>query len=102
MPVSFTITVNPGPLGTLIIPNTFTPNGDGVNDTWDIKYLNSYPLCTVQIFTRWGQSVYSSIGYGAPWDGTYRGAALPSGTYYYVINLKNNTQLLSGFVAIIR
>jgi len=87
---------------TIIIPNTFTPNGDGINDTWVIKYLDFYPQCTVQIFTRWGQSVYSSIGYGTPWDGTYRGAALPSGTYYYVINLKNNTQLLSGFVAIIR
>ena len=102
IPVTFTITVNPGPLGTLIIPNTFTPNGDGINDTWDIKYLNAYTQCTVQIFNRWGQNVYSSIGYGIPWDGKYKGAALPSGTYYYVINLQNNTQLLSGFVAIIR
>jgi len=101
-PLSFTVTVIPGEIGPTIIPNTFTPNGDGINDTWDIKFLNSYPQCTVQIFNRWGQNVYSSIGYGIPWDGTYKGAALPSGTYYYVINLQNNSQLLSGWVAIIR
>jgi gliding motility-associated-like protein len=86
----------------VIIPNTFTPNGDGINDTWDIKYLGYYLNCTVQIFNRWGQSVYSSNGYGTPWDGTYKSAPLPTGTYYYVINLKNNSKLLSGYVAIIR
>ena len=86
----------------IVIPNTFTPNGDGINDTWNIKNLDSYPNCTVQIFNRWGQNVYTSIGYGLPWDGTYRKAALPTGTYYYIINLKNNSKLLSGYVAIIR
>jgi gliding motility-associated-like protein len=86
----------------LIIPNTFTPNGDGVNDTWDIKNLNAYANCTVQIFNRWGQNVYSSIGYGTPWDGTYKGSPLPAGAYYYIINLKNGLGPLSGFVAMIR
>ncbi|MDR3696012.1 beta-propeller fold lactonase family protein [Mucilaginibacter sp.] len=101
----YTITPFPGILtviGAIVIPNTFTPNGDGVNDTWNIKYLNVYNSCTVQIFTRYGENVYSSIGYGTPWDGTYKGAKLPTGTYYYVINLKNDTKPLSGFIAIIR
>jgi len=84
------------------IPNTFTPNGDGINDTWNIKYLDTYPNCSVQIFSRWGEIVYSSIGYGIPWDGTYKGSALPSGTYYYIINLKNGLNPISGFVAIVR
>ena len=87
---------------TIIIPNAFTPNGDGVNDTWDIKYLNLYPNCTVAIFNRWGQNLFSSVGYGVPWDGTYRGAALPTGTYYYIVNLKDGGKVLSGYVAIIR
>ncbi|MGN6637615.1 MAG: gliding motility-associated C-terminal domain-containing protein, partial [Mucilaginibacter sp.] len=109
IPVSFTITVdpatppvNPGTPGSIVIPNTFTPNGDGINDTWNIKSLSTYANCTVQIFDRWGQRIYSSIGYGVPWDGTYRGAGVPGGTYYYIIDLKNNTPPLAGFVAVIR
>jgi gliding motility-associated-like protein len=86
----------------LSIPNTFTPNGDGINDTWNVKYLDSYTNCTVDIYNRYGEKVYSSIGYGIPWNGTFKGAALPAGTYYYIIDLKNGGKVLSGFVAIIR
>ncbi|HZY38475.1 MAG TPA: gliding motility-associated C-terminal domain-containing protein [Mucilaginibacter sp.] len=105
---NYTITYLPGILTilpseqSLVVPNAFTPNGDGVNDTWNIQYLNLYGNCSVNVFTRWGQNVYSSLGYGAPWDGTYKGAVLPSGTYYYVINFKNGLSPLSGYVAIIR
>jgi gliding motility-associated-like protein len=89
-------------LQSIAVPNAFTPNGDGINDTWDIKYLNAYQNCTVKVFNRWGQLVFNSIGYGIPWNGTYNGSALPTGTYYYLINLKNNSRLLSGFVEIVR
>ena len=84
------------------VPNAFTPNGDGINDTWNIKYLDSYPNCTVKIYNRYGENVYSSIGYGIPWNGTYNGSALPTGPYYYIINLKNGIKVLSGDVTIIR
>jgi gliding motility-associated-like protein len=86
----------------IVIPNTFTPNGDGINDTWDIKYLSYYPNCSVQVFTRWGQNIYTSTGYPTPWNGDYHNIPLPIGTYYYIINLENNSLLLSGFVMIIR
>jgi len=102
---NYTFTYVPGTLTIfppLFIPNTFTPNGDGVNDKWEITALNAYPDCTVEIFNRYGQNVYSSIGYGIPWNGTYKGAALPTGTYYYIIDLKEGSKLLSGFVAIVR
>jgi len=89
-------------LPPLFIPNTFTPNGDGVNDKWDIGHLSEFTDCTVQVFSRYGQPVYSSIGYAAPWNGTYKGARLPTGTYYYLIDLKNRGALLSGFVTIVR
>ncbi len=79
-----------------VIPNNFTPNGDGVNDTWDIKYIDSYPGCTVDIFNRYGSHLFTSIGYAKAWDGTYNGAPLPVGTYYYVINPKNGRNRLSG------
>ena len=86
----------------IIVPNTFTPNGDRINDTWNIEHLDFYTNCTVQIYTRSGQLVYSSIGYGIPWDGTYKGHQLPTGTYYYIINLKDSGEKLSGYVTIIR
>jgi len=86
----------------LVVPNTFTPNGDGVNDTWDVQHIDLYPNSTIQVFNRWGQSVYSSTGYGIPWDGTYKGSVLPAGTYYYVIDLKNGGKPMSGFVALLK
>lgn len=100
--VSGTLTVTTIPGLAVIIPNTFTPNGDGINDTWDITNLNTYSSSTVQIFNRYGTLLFRSVGYPSPWAGTYNGAALPSGTYYYVITLLPGQKPLSGFVAIIR
>jgi len=79
---NYTFTYVPGVLTVslpqmITVPNAFTPNGDGVNDTWDIKFIDSYPNCTVNVYNRWGENVYSSIGYGIPWEGTYKGAVLP-------------------------
>lgn len=88
--------------GGVSIPNTFTPNGDGVNDKWDIQNLDDYPNCVVRIFDRWGSEVYNSKGYYTAWDGTIKGRRLPVGTYYYLINLNNGARPLSGFVALIR
>ncbi len=85
-----------------IIPNVFTPNGDGINDTWVILYLETYPGCTVDVFNRYGQPVYHSVGYNKPWDGRYKGNPLPAGTYYYVIDPKNGRQKMAGFVDIVR
>jgi gliding motility-associated-like protein len=102
-PVTFTITVSTNNfIYNIVVPNTFTPNGDGINDTWVIEKLNIFPNCTVDIYNRYGEKVYSSIGYGTPWDGKHRGAKLPVSTYYYIINLKNGSKILSGGITIIR
>jgi len=85
-----------------VIPNTFSPNGDGINDTWKIKYLDSYPGATVDVYNRYGQPVFHSNGYNKEWDGTMNGKALPIGTYYYVINPRNNKPIFSGSITIIR
>ncbi len=84
------------------VPNTFTPNGDGVNDTWNVKYLADYPGATVDIFNRYGDKLYKIVNYQVPWDGTTNGSELPVGTYYYIINPKNERKVISGSVTIIR
>jgi gliding motility-associated-like protein len=86
----------------IIINNTFTPNGDGINDYWDITGLIAYHEATVDVFTRWGQTVFHSLGYPKPWDGTSNGRAVPVGVYYYVINTHFNGEVLSGWVTVIR
>ncbi len=84
------------------VPNVFSPNGDGINDVWKIRYLEDYPGATVQVFNRFGQLVFYEVGYDKPWDGTYKGSALPIGTYYYIINPKNGRPTVSGSVTIIK
>jgi gliding motility-associated-like protein len=84
------------------IPNAFSPNGDGINDTWDIKYLESYPGATVDVFNRYGQIVFRSFGYNRAWDGRSNGQVLPIGTYYYIINPKNGKPMYTGSITIIR
>jgi gliding motility-associated-like protein len=86
----------------IVAPNAFTPNNDGVNDTWDIKNIENFPRSVVDIFNRWGKMVYSSIGYSVPWDGRYKGTNLPTDVYYYVINPNDGGKVISGSVTIIR
>nr|WP_294789806.1 PKD domain-containing protein [uncultured Mucilaginibacter sp.] len=89
-------------LKTPEMPNAFTPNGDGINDTWEIRYLDSYPGCTVNVFNRNGQKVFSSIGYPIPWDGRTNNSNLSAGVYYYIIDPKNGRKAMSGYITIIK
>jgi gliding motility-associated-like protein len=84
------------------IPNIFTPNGDGVNDTWIIQHLDKYTACKVSIFNRYGQKVFESTGYTTPWNGTMNGQPLPFGTYYYVIEPGGLLKPFTGYVTIIK
>ncbi len=87
----------------VVIYNTFTPNGDGVNDVWNIKNINYFPKATVKIYSQWGNQVFSSEeGYPKAWDGTNNGKELPAGTYYYIIKLDENTPDKSGYVTIVK
>ena len=85
-----------------IVPTAFTPNGDGVNDTWQIQYLDSYPGCTIDVFNRNGEKVFSSVGYAVPWDGRFNGLNMPMGAYYYIIDPKQGRSKIAGVVTIIR
>lgn len=85
-----------------VIPNIFSPNGDGIHDKWEIDHLDSYPGCVVEIYNRYGQMVYRIVNYTTPWDGRINGKDAPVGTYYYIINPRNGRKPITGFVDIIR
>ncbi|WP_377094478.1 gliding motility-associated C-terminal domain-containing protein [Mucilaginibacter boryungensis] len=76
--------VNPG----VSFPNAFTPNNDGINDTWNIIGLDQYPGTEVSVFDRTGSRVYHAINYAQPFNGKLNGVNLPAGTYYYIIDTK--------------
>jgi len=86
----------------LKIPNGFTPNADGQNDTWELEGIRNYPNCSVEIVNRWGNVVFKSEGYFAEWDGRYHDQPLPVGVYYYVVYLRESGYKLTGDVNIIR
>ena len=67
------------------IPNVFTPNGDGYNDTFYPVYTNIDKL-TMYVYNRWGNQIFEGSGKAAVWDGTYMGKKCPDGVYYYLID----------------
>ncbi|MFH6994969.1 gliding motility-associated C-terminal domain-containing protein, partial [Flavobacterium sp. FlaQc-48] len=72
------------------ISQAFTPNGDGINDTWVVSNIEYYPASTVRVFNRWGTEVFVARNYQNDWDGHYKGnsSSLPeSSSYYYQIDL---------------
>ena len=83
----------------------FTPNGDGINDTWIIQNADGYPEITVEIFNRWGERVFQSKGYDNStkvFNGSRNGKDLPVGTYYYVIRKDPGSKAVTGNVTIVR
>ncbi len=94
--VHITVLENPN------VPNAFTPNGDGLNDTWKIRYLDTYVDCTVDIYNRLGEHIFHSVGYKTPWDGRYKGKPVASGAYTYIINTKKHLHPFVGQVLVIR
>ncbi len=85
--------------------NAFSPDGDGVNDTWIIDAALLHPDNTVTVFNRWGDKLVSFEDYNnvtVVWDGMYKGNLLPSGTYFYVIEYHDINQQVSSWVQLTR
>jgi gliding motility-associated-like protein len=94
-------------ISDLVIPDVFSPNGDGINDTWEILGTENFQEVYVVIFDRSGQKVFESVNYNPLrfWNGTFRNKALPTSTYFYAITIdrsSNNPQVIKGSVTIIR
>ncbi|OIQ37486.1 MAG: hypothetical protein BM555_00755 [Crocinitomix sp. MedPE-SWsnd] len=89
----------------VIIPNGFTPNGDGFNDFFVIVNIEQYPDNAIVIFNRWGDQVYAAEPYQSEWDGNSAGAKMKitgdnvvDGTYFFVLDLGNGDDPINGFV----
>ncbi|HLN20671.1 MAG TPA: gliding motility-associated C-terminal domain-containing protein [Bacteroidales bacterium] len=87
----------------LIVPNMISPNGDLINDYWNIGEKELYPEMVITIFNRWGETIWrSERGYPNPWDGKVRGQVLPIDSYHYIIDLKNGSEPIIGNVTIVK
>lgn len=84
------------------VPNFFSPNGDGINDTWEINILQNYPEATISIYDRFGKLLYSFRGGDSGWDGTYAGHAIQQGTYWYMIDFHGARKPITGHLTIVR
>jgi len=85
----------------LDVPNVFTPNGDGKNDTFEIPALADYAENEIVIVNRWGNSVYEKKNYRNEWTGE----GLNEGTYFYVLKVKNGTgswEVYKSYITLLR
>jgi gliding motility-associated-like protein len=87
-------------------PKGFAPNNKGAINEWRIDDFAQFPNGVIEVYNRWGQRVFVSIGYRTPWDGTRNGKPLPEGTYYWVMKFNrselNIDDTKTGYVAILR
>ena len=91
----------------LIIPEAFSPGNDGFNDYFHIVNLEHYDKASIRIYNRWGSLVYSEDNYKNDWDGRANkggavGSKLPTGTYYYILEINGNSEKKNGYVFIKR
>jgi gliding motility-associated-like protein len=84
---SLSNTVDVVPYMNIYIPNSFTPNGDGLNDTFGAvgEAIGQYKM---QVFNRWGQLVFETNSHKNQWDGTFDGEPVPTGLYVYKMEAK--------------
>lgn len=75
----------------ILIPNKFTPNGDGNDDTWGPGNSRLYPNMTIRIYDRYGRLI-KRLGQGERWDGMYNGSYLPTGDYWYIMKLNTDDE----------
>ena len=90
-------------LSPISIYNALTPNDDNIDDAWTINGIDRpmFEAAVVSVFDRWGQQVFKSLGYRTPWDGTNNGKYLPTGAYYYVIELNAYNLYIPPYVGIV-
>jgi gliding motility-associated-like protein len=86
----------------IFVPNAFTPNRDGRNDSWNIPALSALPNFEIRVFNRYGQLVFHTRNNNTGWNGKFNGTDQPIGTYVYLINIDNGKRILKGPLMLIR
>ncbi|WP_143961269.1 MBG domain-containing protein [Litoribacter populi] len=86
----------------ITIYNSFTPDGDGVNDDWGINDLRFYSGVSISVFERSGKRVFYTEDPDQRWDGTFNNIGLASGTYYYVVEIKELNRVRKGMLTILK
>lgn len=87
----------------IYIPDAFSPNGDGLNDAWELKGLEDFPRAELRVYNRWGSLVYRADAPATrPFDGTRDGVPLPAGSYAYTLRPAPGEPVLRGAVVIVR
>lgn len=84
------------------VPTGFSPNGDNINDLWEIDNIDLYPDVSIKVYNRWGSLVFESTGYNEMWDGTRKGEPLPDAVYYWTLDLNDGSEPMSGSLTIIK
>ena len=85
------------------VPNVFTPNGDNINDTWNLENTFLYSDSEIRIYGRYGRLLFKSVGYSKPWDGkNENGNDVTEGAYFYHIDIGHDFDAIKGSVTIIR
>jgi gliding motility-associated-like protein len=87
-------TTNTGVESKLIMPNTFTPNGDGHNDIFKAKEYRNLSEFHAYIFNRWGQKLYEWTDPAEGWDGTYHGSEVKTGVYFVLVKARGTDDVI--------
>jgi gliding motility-associated-like protein len=99
------IGVKTSPVDTCKVPTVITPNGDGENDIWEIPCLpadDKLNKSELYIFSEWGEQLAYHRPYKNTWDGTYKGAPLPDGTYFYIFKFAPDAPAQRGYLTLFR
>ena len=105
--ISDSITISSNPKSCIIVYSVFSPNDDGIHDYWEIENIHLYPEALIEVYDRMGNMVYRRRNYINAEEHAFggkdqEGRKLPSGTYYYIIDLENEDTVFKGALTIIR
>ena len=81
----------------ILIPNAFSPNGDGLNDEFMVMNLKYQKVLEFKVFDRWGKMLFETTNATKGWDGNYKGTPLGTDVYYYLIRLGHPDELVETF-----
>lgn len=87
---------------SLFVTNSFSPNGDGINDNWGVPGIRSYEGARISVYDRGGVRLFYTENPDSPWDGTFEGKAMPVGSYFWTIEIGEKGEMRKGMLNLIR